>query len=318
MPLSRRAAIVAGTLVAALVPLVGASASGAVTLGASASSAESCTSDGSALKVRKGIAAHDPNALSDDAVRAMEASTARTQFANTVSAGGRASLAATAFTKPTINVYVHVITSSTGAGAVSSQKISNQLSVLNAAYSSSGFAFALAGTDTTANDAWYTTTDGTTAERQMKSALRRGTADDLNIYFNNMGGGLLGWSTFPANYAANPVMDGVVILDESVPGGTAAPYNEGDTATHEIGHWLGLYHTFQGGCTKNNDYVSDTPQEKSPAYGCPTGRDSCARNAGKDPITNFMDYSDDSCMFQFTAGQASRMQSQWTTYRLNK
>lgn len=218
----------------------------------------------------------------------------------------------------TIPTYVHVITGSGGIGDVPDQRIADQISVLNAAYAATGFSFNLVRVDRTSNATWYTAGPGTTAQTQMKNALRVGGKGDLNIYANNIGGGLLGYATFPSSYASNPKDDGVVVLNASLPGGTAAPYNLGDTGTHEVGHWVGLFHTFQGGCARSTtgggDLVADTPAEKSPAYGCPTGRNTCS-STGVDPITNFMDYTDDSCMNTFSAGQFTRMNAQLATYR---
>lgn len=237
----------------------------------------------------------------------------------------------------TINVYWHVVNSGTSASAgnISDQMINEQIAVMNAAFANgdsgpadySGaaagvatpFKFVLAGVDRTTNSTWYNGCYGS-SESSMKNALRQGSADDLNIYTCNPSGGILGYATFPSSTSGTNKLDGVVLLHSSLPGGSAAPYNLGDTATHEVGHWLGLYHTFQGGCAKKasgGDGVGDTPAEKSAAFGCPKNRNTCS-TAGYDPIYNFMDYTDDSCMYKFTAGQSDRMSSAWTAYRQGK
>jgi len=216
-----------------------------------------------------------------------------------------------------IPVYFHVVTASDGkTGDVRDSQIDRQIKVLNDAYAPWGWAFQLVSTNRTANDDWFNNCYGS-GESPMKQALHQGSASTLNIYSCNPSDGILGFATFPSSYNSRPLLDGVVVLYSSIPGGDADPYNLGDTATHEIGHWMGLYHTFQGGCSASGDQVGDTPAEKSPAFGCPAGRDSCAgkKYAGLDPIYNFMDYTDDACMNQFTAGQDTRMDAQYTAYR---
>lgn len=227
-----------------------------------------------------------------------------------------------------INVYFHVIRQGTGVsnGQITDRMILDQMNVLNAAFGANqyGWQFNLVEVTDTVNANWFNGCYNSTTEMQMKNALRRGSADDLNIYSCNPSNGILGYATFPSSYSSNPKRDGVVVLYSSLPGGSAAPYNLGDTGTHEVGHWMGLYHTFQGGCARSEtgggDYVADTPAERSAAYGCPVGRDTCTgRNfQGLDPIRNFMDYTDDACMWEFSAGQDARMDAQYTTYRYNK
>jgi hypothetical protein len=264
--------------------------------------------------------AKDTNELTAEQVRANEAALARAMAAKglTRNASGQVVTEATglvAFSATSINVYFHVITDGT-SGKLTATQINSQISVLNNAYAGSGFSFTLAGTDTTVNSRWYSgLRSGSKQEKDMKLALRKGTMDDLNIYTAKLGGSLLGWATFPKS--SYDYYDGVVILDASLPGGAATNYNEGDTATHEIGHWLNLYHTFQGGCTPPGDQVADTPFEASAAYQCPVGRDTCAAT-GQDPIKNFMDYTYDSCMNTFSPGQVERMKTAWTTYRVGK
>jgi hypothetical protein len=230
----------------------------------------------------------------------------------------------TANFEATIPVYIHVIRTGTAVeqGNVPNAWIDDQMEALNLSYAGfyggadTGFHFELAGVDRTTSARWFNMTPGGADEYKAKRALRRGGADALNIYTVD-GGKYLGWSYFPSGYASRPHVDGVIIAFGSMPGSMIAgfeSYNLGFTATHEAGHWLGLYHTFQGGCNAKGDYVSDTPAEKGPAFGCQVGRDTC-REAGVDPIHNFMDYSDDPCYFEFTAGQAERMQEQYLFFR---
>ncbi|WP_229398983.1 zinc metalloprotease [Micromonospora okii] len=265
-----------------------------------------------------GQAKHEPNALTTNQVREREADLAAVLRERAASRSGAGTVGP--FATVTIPVVVHVIqeNSTRAGGNIPDSMITSQINVLNQAYAGStggaatAFAFQLQKVNRVTNAAWYPIVSGSSAERSMKTSLREGGKNTLNVYLGELSDGLLGWATFPKRTLDK--MDGVVALNESLPGGTATNYNQGDTGTHEVGHWLNLYHTFQGGCSGSGDGVSDTPAEASPAYECPTGRDTCT-TTGKDPINNFMDYTYDSCMYQFTAGQASRMLTAWNAYR---
>jgi hypothetical protein len=218
----------------------------------------------------------------------------------------------------TIPVYVHVMASKTGAGSVSDARIARQIEVLNQTYAgkdadhpggvATGFRFSLAGTDRFRNSTWHTDGDSATYRAQT----RKGGRNALNIWLVDFD--YLGVATFPWDDAGAPGIDGVRIQFSSLPGGSATHYNEGKTVTHEVGHWLGLFHTFQDGCAALGDEVDDTAAQASPSTGCPIGRDSCTA-PGLDPIHNYLDYSYDECYQSFTRGQVARMKTMWTAYR---
>lgn len=215
-----------------------------------------------------------------------------------------------------IPTYVHVMTSSTGEGNVSDRQIRQQIAVLNKTYgglessaaADTPFTFELAGVQRIPNDNWHLDRES----NRYRSQTRLGGADALNIWLVDFA--YLGIATFPWDYEKQPAVDGIRVHYGSLPGGILKYYDEGKTATHEVGHWLGLYHVFQGGCRGDGDFVSDTPPQGTPSYECPIGKDSCAGD-GPDSVTNYMDYSDDFCYDRFTPDQSVRMSEQWTAWR---
>ena len=225
----------------------------------------------------------------------------------------------------TVPLYFHVITKGT-EGTVTDDQVQKQVDVLNADYAPHGFRFELKNishtdvTDPNINKpGWFTMGVNSAEEIDAKTTLGVDPSRNLNLYAASptdpVLGGLLGFATFPWDLSGNPKRDGVVVLYSSLPGGTA-PFNLGKTATHEVGHWLGLYHTFQGGCTPPGDEVDDTPAQSDGdnIFQCDDNLDTCP-DPGKDPVHNYMNYADDSCLNQFTPDQRDRIRVQVGTYR---
>ncbi|SPO04001.1 related to Extracellular metalloprotease 1 [Cephalotrichum gorgonifer] len=216
-----------------------------------------------------------------------------------------------------VDLYFHVVTDSANSseGRVTDAQLEKQLLVLNTDYEPAGISFVHRNTTRTVSDTWAHAGD----DLGMKRTLRQGGYNALNVYFLTEVDGYLGFATFPRADAPEGsdafIEDGAVILAGTVPGGGEVKYNLGKTTTHEAGHWFGLYHTFQGGCNGAGDQVDDTPAEASPASGCQKGRDSCPRQPGLDPVENYMDYSDDACMTEFSPGQIDRMRAMWYKVR---
>ena len=241
-----------------------------------------------------------------------------------------------------------------GGGDLSDARIDAQIDALNVGYAGTGFQFELVENTETVMPEWWNLIGANGAEPRLfrgggkEVAMKKLLADDdpatLDVYSASLGQFLLGWAWFPSDFTEfstsefgplHRFFDGVVIDFRSIPnpeGNTEGDtrvypdgtYEEGDTLTHEVGHWLELYHTFQGGCTDNpayngGDQIDDTPAEASPNFLCPEAgedpRDSCPDDPGLDPINNFMDYSFDGCLTEFTPEQAARMQFAWDTYR---
>ena len=213
----------------------------------------------------------------------------------------------------TVPVVFHVARTSDRVGHVKKKHVKRQLRVLNRAYADHGIQFELQAIRRYTDERFTRGCLAEDIEHEFKQNHAVDPAHTLNVYSCIPGDGVLGYSSHPWDFEETSFMHGVVVLYSTLPKGSARPYNLGDTLTHEVGHYLGLFHTFEGGCS-DEDQVADTPAEQSPAYGCPLERDTCSA-PGKDPVRNFMDYSDDSCMNHFTPGQGNRMQDVVATFR---
>jgi hypothetical protein len=233
-----------------------------------------------------------------------------------------------------IPVVVHIIQHSNGAGNIPDSQVDNQIDILNEDFqalagsnggngSDANIEFFLAdrdpqGNPTTGitrstNNTWFN--DG----GQYYNTLAWDTNEYLNIYTNAAGGALGYVPTLPQFGIVGSKADRVVILWSSF-GRNAPigpPYNQGRTTTHEVGHYLGLYHTFQGGCAaasncyNNGDVICDTNPDGTSHFGCPN-TNSCS---SPDPVDNYMEYTDDLCMERFTAEQINRMRCTIEEYR---
>lgn len=224
----------------------------------------------------------------------------------------------TSLTEYTFDVYFNVVAANmtTEGGWMPQSQIDAQMKLLNEKYVGTGVTWNYVNVTRVLSRYWHETVDaGLTRTTQMHTLLRKGGPASLNVYsvgFYDLG--LNGYATLPVNYARSPILDGVVLLYSTVPGGTSTD-RQGGTLVHEAGHWLGLRHTFQGGCTGTGDGVDDTPPSAEASYGCPIGLDSCPGDNLPDPIHNYMDYTDETCRTEFTPGQIDLMQQSIQAFR---
>ena len=216
-----------------------------------------------------------------------------------------------------IPVVFHIFIANNGNGNIADQRVIEQVQILNddfASLTNSNIQFVLApgGINRYTSNSWYN-------DKGNYTSVRWDTTQYLNIY-SNTAGGSLGYAYLPSGGGvAGTDFDGVRLFWRTVGYTNYSPYNLGRTGTHEVGHYLGLYHTFQGGCGSSNcygsgDLICDTNPEGGPNYSAcqPSQAISCG---SQDPVRNYMDYSEDACMDNFTQEQARRMRCTLMNFR---
>jgi hypothetical protein len=205
-------------------------------------------------------------------------------------------------------------------GLVSTEDIEAQTAVLNSVYNEFGYSFYINSIDSAVNAGWYYATDSHKYETdpwdnddQFLAMTQAMTVDVLNSinYFWTGASMTAGLGVYPWSFSEEDSRHGIYCANYTLPGGSY-PYTEGYTGVHEVGHYFGLYHTFENGCSNPGDSVDDTPYQSDANTGCPSAPYSCGSN---DDVGNYMDYMDDVCMTHFTTGQQDRIQWALGTYR---
>jgi hypothetical protein len=208
---------------------------------------------------------------------------------------------------------------------VSNAQVSAQLAVLNSAFNAGlvhpAWSFHLGGLYYARQPfAQFDPLGQPQQETAFKSKFRRATTPrDLDVFvvsFSGLSAGAMGFAYIPP--VTPQVLDSVTLSWMSLPDGPYPSFYMGKTLVHETGHWLGLMHTFEGGCTPPGDHVDDTPYQRGPTNGCPPRAVTCPVFGVPSLVNNPMDYMYDHCVASFTPGQQARMAATWRSVRHGK